>query len=53
MQNKGITLKTKMTISGGSDNFVTAVSADVLTASKNVLNLVGNRTVNFKWLFMI
>ena len=48
MQNKGITLKTKMTISGGSDNFVAIASVDVLTASKNVVNLVENRTVSFK-----
>ena len=48
MQNKGITLKTKMTISFGSDNFVVAASVDVLTASKNVVNLVANRNVNFK-----
>ena len=47
VQNKGITLKTKMTISGGSDNFVAVASLDVLTASKNVVNLVENRTVNF------
>ena len=37
-----------MTISGGSDNFVAVASVDVLTASKNVANLVENRTVNFK-----
>ena len=42
-----------MTISGGSDNFVAVASVDVLTASKNVVNLVENRTVNFEWLFMI
>ena len=48
MQNKGITLKTKMTISGGSDKFVAAAFVDVLTASENVVNLVENRTVNFK-----
>ena len=48
MQNKGITLKTKMTMSGGSDNFVAVASVDVLTANKNVVNLVENRTVNFK-----
>ena len=48
MQNKGITLKTKMTISGGSDNFVAVATIDVLTASKNVVNLVENRIVNFK-----
>ena len=48
MQNKGITLKTKMTISGGSDNFVAVASVDVLTTNKNVVNLVENRTVNFK-----
>ena len=48
MQNKGITLKTKMTISGGSDNFVAVAFVDVLTHSKNVINLVENRTVNFK-----
>ena len=40
MQNKGITLKTKMTISGGSDNFVAVASVDVLNANKNVENLV-------------
>ena len=44
----GITLKTKMTISGGSDYFVAVASVDVLTANKNVVNLVENRTVNFK-----
>ena len=48
MQSKGITLKTKMTISCGSDNFVAVATIDVLTASKNVVNLVENRTVNFK-----
>ena len=34
VQNKGITLKTKMTISGGGDNFVAIASVDVLTARK-------------------
>ena len=47
MQNKGITLKTKMTISGGSDNFVAVASVDVLTANKNVVNLVKKSNCKF------
>ena len=44
---QGNYLKTKMAISGRSDDFVVVASVDVLNASKNV-NLFENRTVKFK-----